>query len=264
MESFYFGTNERRLYGAYHPCSPGAKGAVAAVLCHPLGSEYIPSHRALLDLARALAAGGIPTLQFDLFGCGDSGGDWRAWSLAGWVEDVTAAAQELLDGARVDDLVLVGIRLGADLCALAASGLEQVSKLVLWHPVVDGASHLVELRAMHRDWVAWSNLDLRMPGDSNSPEELLGFPLSTQYLQELRSHHLGSLQAAPVERLALLLQPDVAAQQRMAAQWREQGARLSTKTLEGVDVWRAGTDPDALLRSNSLESVIQLVLETVR
>jgi len=51
MEPFYFRQPSRPLFGVYHPAQPGKSRNVGVVLCHPMGQEYVRSHRSLLQLA---------------------------------------------------------------------------------------------------------------------------------------------------------------------------------------------------------------------
>ena len=55
--------------------------------------------------SRALAAAGFAVLQIDLFGCGDSSGDFADASWAAWQQDVALAVQWLSEhatGGRID------------------------------------------------------------------------------------------------------------------------------------------------------------------
>jgi pimeloyl-ACP methyl ester carboxylesterase len=129
-------------------------------------------------LATQLERTGYAAQRFDFFGTGDSGGEGDDLDVAACLADIELAAAELIRLSGVTRLVLVGLRLGASLAALAAERLCP-RHLVLWDPVVDGASYLRELAVAHRTFmkdelgeVAWRDL-LRV--DSNGvPDEALG------------------------------------------------------------------------------------------
>src|SRR3546814_18352731 len=92
--------------------------------------------------ARALAALGIDVLLLDLFGTGDSAGDFRdaRWEI--WREDAMAAVAWL--GARCGGRVgLWGLRLGTLLAAEVAAEM-QAPRLLLWQPVLSGERHLTQ------------------------------------------------------------------------------------------------------------------------
>ena len=91
-DGLFFDAAGARLYGFMHPALGPAK-PVACVIVHPFMEERQDAHAVLRSLAVALAARGHATLRFDLYGCGDSEGDWRGASLARWCDDVAAAAR---------------------------------------------------------------------------------------------------------------------------------------------------------------------------
>lgn len=149
-EPFFLKSGAGQRFCLFHPPAGACRGAVLYV--HPFAEEMNRSRRMAAQQARALAALGYGVLQLDLLGCGDSSGDfgdarWEAWR------------QDLADGAawlrqRLDrPLTLWGLRLGA-LLALdyARSASDPVHRLLLWQPVLNGATHLTQflrLRTAH-------------------------------------------------------------------------------------------------------------------
>lgn len=146
MKPLYFGRGARRLFGVYEPALGAAARDEAILLCYPAPQEYMQAHWAFRKLARMLAGEGFHVLRFDYFGTGDSAGDAHEGSLEQWCEDIKTAAGEIRDVSGARQLSAVGFRLGAALAARSALRLRQ---LVLWEPVVQGAAHLLELRAVH-------------------------------------------------------------------------------------------------------------------
>lgn len=147
MTPLMFGSSARRLFGIYEPGAGAAHQATAAVICAPWGEEYLHAHRPLRFLARRLADTGVHTLRFDYFGTGDSGGDITDASLRGAEDDVLTAVEELKAIADAESVLLIGMRLGANLAmAAAARSPADVTGLVLWDPVVDTDSYFGERR----------------------------------------------------------------------------------------------------------------------
>jgi alpha/beta superfamily hydrolase len=178
VNPFFFGTGERRLFGVYTPGQRGSAGVRAAVLCNPWGQEYLRAHRSMRQLAMQLNRAGVHVLRFDYFGTGDSGGDFTDGDLAGWQGDVDTAIEELKDATGATRVGLVGLRLGATLAAAVAARREDVERLLLWDPIVDGEEYVREL---------WQE-----PSQARSPEppgarEVLGFVLTEDMSRELRS-----------------------------------------------------------------------------
>jgi uncharacterized protein len=117
----------------------------AFVFCHPFGEEKLWSHRVFVSFARELARRGYAVLRFDCRGNGDSDGAFSASSLRTNLEDLGAAVAFLRSRVGVDRVALLGLRLGATTAALFAEGRDDVSMLVLWGPITDGARHMQEL-----------------------------------------------------------------------------------------------------------------------
>lgn len=153
-ESPYFLARETaRLFAMLH----GATAPVSRtgfVLSHPFAEEKLWSHRVFVSLARALAARGHPVLRFDYTGAGDSSGGSGETSLETHVADLSAAVESLAERTPgLERIGIIGLRLGATIGALvaerAAAGtgptIIQGAPLVLWDPVLDGASYLQEV-----------------------------------------------------------------------------------------------------------------------
>lgn len=180
------------------------------MLCNPFGEEAIRAHRMYRVLAMQLARLGYPALRFDYSCSGDSLGDSDQASLQGWVADVgdaVAAAREKTGAQRV---VVIGLRLGASVAALALEREPGLGNhLILWDPVIDGAGYLAELAHAHR-----RHLESELPEQGESvrslsvpPAEVLGHPLSPQFAEALRQLELTELRW-PVEHLSVISTQD--------------------------------------------------------
>ena len=143
MNPFFFGTKERRLFGAYDP--PRGAGRRGAVICYPWAREYLLSHPTIRHLARLLSGKGFHVLRFDYYGTGDSAGDFADTSQEQWLADVETAIEELKETGQLTQVGLVGLRYGAALAARAAGRRRDIDRLVLWDPVYDGPAYLEEL-----------------------------------------------------------------------------------------------------------------------
>jgi exosortase A-associated hydrolase 2 len=106
----------------------------------PFAEELNRSRRMVALQARALGALGHDVLVLDLYGTGDSAGDFAdaRWDI--WLADIGAGIAWLK--ARGEGVVLWGLRLGAMLAAETAHRLEPRPALLLWQPVVDGRAYL--------------------------------------------------------------------------------------------------------------------------
>ncbi len=172
---FFFGDTTRagtarKLFGLYHAPSDAKPRPFGVLMCQPGPQEYQLSHRAFMTLSESLARRGFHVLRFDWSGTGDSTGNAEDFSLDDWQKDVSAAAKELRDVSGVDRVAVVGMRLGATLAALECAKSLSLAELVLWDPVVKGASYLNELEVIQN-----RNLALRHEKGAPREGELLGF-----------------------------------------------------------------------------------------
>jgi exosortase A-associated hydrolase 2 len=138
-EMFFFEAAGRRLLGFLHRAAGASLGLV---YCPPFGEERNQSHPASARAARALAAAGVAVLRFDFSGCGDSEGDLEDASIEDWLAEIAAAEAALREKAGVARVGFWGLRAGANLAALHASGRADTALLALWHPVPDPRTYM--------------------------------------------------------------------------------------------------------------------------
>lgn len=117
------------------------------IFCAPFAEELNKTRRTVRLAASALAAAGHEVLIVDLFGTGDSEGEFAAASWAGWVEDLKAAAAWMREERGLEHLVFWGLRTGAAL-AVAAAEAAQAERLLLWQPVVKGKAFVTSFLRM--------------------------------------------------------------------------------------------------------------------
>jgi len=165
--------------------------SAAVLLCNPFGEEAMRAHCIYRVLATQLERSGYAVMRFDYGGTGDSMGDSNEVTVESCIADVSLAAAELRAASGAGKLVVIGLRLGATLAALATSrGGLRLRHLVMWDPVVDGSSYLSELAVMHRSYMRqelgemdWQ--DRLRVSPEGFPAEALGTPISAELAAEL-------------------------------------------------------------------------------
>lgn len=160
MQPQFFTSGGDAVYGVYHRAAidkredsePG--GAMAVVICPPFGQEGIRSHKSMLSLANRLAKQGVHVLRFAYRGTDDS----ALWSdeilsLQDWRQDIVAAKEALKRLSGCASVMLVGLRLGANLAVDVARSSDDVHSLLLWEPIESGHDYVENLRSNQREMI---------------------------------------------------------------------------------------------------------------
>ena len=138
------------LYAAYHAPAQAQAGA-AVLICPPLFEERKSAYAALRKLALRLAAVGHAVLRFDYRGSGESGGSSAGRRWLHLAEDATAAREKLARLSGREDVVLLGLRLGATLALWSAaagrrssfsSGAAGLKAVIALAPILNGAAQV--------------------------------------------------------------------------------------------------------------------------
>jgi exosortase A-associated hydrolase 2 len=141
---FFFGDNGGRLFGVLHEPASVPSG-IPFVLCHAFGEEKLWAHRVFVTFARSLARRGHVVLRFDYLGNGDSEGDFADWSLAQGLANIGLAIDEVKKRASAERVGLLGLRLGGSLASQVAEERDDIARIALWSPIVDGHRYMQEL-----------------------------------------------------------------------------------------------------------------------
>ncbi len=202
-QALYFGPEGARLFGWLHLPAPGARRGIGVVVCNPFGFEEVCAHRSLRQFAMAFSEQGWPSLRFDHAGCGDSEGDeFQPDVPARWLAGVNAAIDTLKATGGVQQVVLVGVRLGATLAALAGAGRDDVAGLMAIAPVVRGRGYIRELTMLGQGGRA---------ADASQADvlETAGFVMARATEDHLSQLDLRSLSKAPAPRVLIVPRDDI-------------------------------------------------------
>jgi exosortase A-associated hydrolase 2 len=227
----------------HEPATAPCRGAVLYV--HPFAEEMNKSRRMAALQARSLAARGYAVLMPDLYGCGDSGGDFADARWETWVEDLRRARDDLL-AQYGGPLVLWGLRAGCLLLnELSSDNAGLPAATVLWQPVVNGELHLTQflrLRMAAGMMGGAKETVAQLRGRLNAGEtlEVAGYELAPPLAARLAEATLRPpaagrlcwLEVVPEENTGLL-----PASQRVIEAWRGGGVQLQTLAVPGEPFW---------------------------
>lgn len=140
-EAFFLPTRSGSLFCLYHaPQGPVLRGQVLHL--HPFAEELNTCRRVSAQFARALASAGFAVLQFDMYGCGDSEGDFGDATWTTWLNNAHEALAELHRRAgeptEAAPLWLWGVRSGALLTADMLQDMVSPCHVLWWQPVISG------------------------------------------------------------------------------------------------------------------------------
>lgn len=243
-----------------------AKKSLGAVLCiHPFAEELNKSRRMAALQAKAMAAAGYDVLQIDLFGCGDSAGDFGEASWQAWRADVLLA-YDCLRNRSDAPLILWGLRAGCLLAASAAVDLPETPNFIFWQPVISGKQYWRQFMrlASAADMLAGQggrSADKRdNPFAARKMLEIAGYAISPMLADSLQEAEL-SAPAGQIGRVAWLVisnRGDVTilpAVQAAIAQWQASGFDVSARAIRGPAFWQTAEIkelPDLLTETLSI------------
>ncbi len=194
MNAFFFGNSKEPLYGVYYPASNASKNE-GVVLCSPFGQESMRSHRALRQMAMSLAKKGFHVLRFDYRGTGDSALDMNTVEAQDWEDDVAVAIDELRDMSGVNKIAVIGLRLGALIAAASCIGRKDISRLIIWDPILSGQDYIAELRGEIASECS------RNFEDETGCLNFNGFPLPKRFLTSLDELSLLKMDPMSIPRI---------------------------------------------------------------
>jgi exosortase A-associated hydrolase 2 len=228
--------NGQRFCIVHEPASSG-RGAILFV--PPFAEEMNKSRRMVALQARAFAEHGWTVLQMDLFGTGDSSGDFGDATWQDWLADVRRAIRWLQERTRSTPIVW-GLRAGCLLAARAADETGSPVRLLFWQPVLSGKQHLQQFLRLKV-----ANQLVLQPGQPRITTQQLRDQLAHGEAVEVAGYLLNPGLALPFEGAALEL-----ARGDARVVWLEvsasANASLSPASSVRVQAWQsAGCDVEA-------------------
>jgi exosortase A-associated hydrolase 2 len=240
-EAFFLPAGTGRRYCIYHCPGSVNKCRGAFLYIHPFAEEMNKSRRMAAMQARAFAEAGFGVLQIDLFGCGDSDGEFSQAGWDTWKQDLSFA-WNWLENRVAAPISLWGLRLGALLALDFARGWQKsIDRIILWQPVLNGTSFLNQFLRLRvaNEMLANTSAPAKTTGTSN-----LRDCLANGQILEVAGYELTSGLTDAIDRLKaaelVVARSDVHWFEIVA----EPGRPMTSAGINAIKLWkRHGTDP---------------------
>ncbi len=247
FEPFFLPAERGERFCIFHPAQGRPRGGIVYV--HPFAEEMNKSRRTAALQSREFANQGYGVLQIDLFGCGDSSGEFGDADWETWQQDIALAVRWLSERSA-GSVMLWGLRLGA-LLALDAARIcnPQPVGFVLWQPVLSGEALLTQFlrlrlaSEMLTEGSAKTGIsELRTKLASGEPVEIAGYLLAPKLTASLDNLRLANMTVSGmavhwievVSEQGRELSP---AAQRVADLWARNGVQLAVQYVPGQQFW---------------------------
>jgi exosortase A-associated hydrolase 2 len=268
-EPFFLDGAAGPLFCVFFPAQQRSRRA--ALVLPPFAEEMNKSRRMLALAARALQKAGLDSLLVDLYGTGDSGGDFADATLAVWRSDLQAASRWLASRGTTR-LDVIAVRGGALLLQdfEPPAGLER-GRGVLWQPVVNGkvlVAQFLRLRLAEGMGDAdrtGTTSDTRALLQASGRIEVAGYEVTRELVCELEDVTDALAGADAWQSLSWfeivadgVTGPGPAAQRALDA-LRQRGVRVQSATVPGEPFW--GT-PEIAVVPGLVDATVAALAET--
>ncbi len=194
---FLAGTQGSLYVSAYYPLNPHDLSKKAIVHIPAFAEEMNKSRRMVALQAREFVKNGYAVFIIDLFGTGDSSGEFSEATWSQWQSDLNSLCEWLLD-REYQSLIFWGLRTGSLLAMdFISENTLNVKQLICWQPVFSGETFVLQFLRL-RTAAAMMN--------KNSPQEKVS-DLKNQLLDgrsiEIAGYMLNPELACPMLKLNL-------------------------------------------------------------
>jgi exosortase A-associated hydrolase 2 len=235
---------------------------------HPFAEELNTCRRVSAQYARALAQQGYAVMQFDMWGCGDSAGEFEQASWHAWVSNARLALRWMDERLGHDSgsskrppLWFWGVRGGALLAARALAAAEEAAHLLLWQPSCSGKQLLQQMLRTQTasQWLSGTPSSTarmqhaRGPWEDGKSVTIAGYTISPELAQALGEAKLAppdDRPVAPGHLVWLESSPTGEAEfgpgaLRQMDLWSSRGWRISNERVRSPAFWHSISSEDA-------------------
>ncbi|HYW75889.1 MAG TPA: hydrolase 2, exosortase A system-associated [Gammaproteobacteria bacterium] len=246
------------------------RGSTGVLLVPPFAEEMNRSRHMLSLQARALAEAGFRTLILDLFGTGDSAGEFAEASVETWLRDLSTGLSALSDEGCTC-VVIVAVRFGALLASrlAVATASTRIGGFVLWQPVQTGSAFMTQfLRLRLAADLATGGQSITVKG---LQEELCqgrsvdvgGYELSPRLYADIQAMKLSGEMSSPAQPPVTLMEISAKGgvelspvMRSLRDRWVDHGVQVTVRKIEGDPFWQT---PEITLAPALFGSTVEAV-----
>jgi exosortase A-associated hydrolase 2 len=246
---FFLPSSAGRIFCIYHQPS-GDVQTWGNVLVVPGFNEEMNRCRSMVTIqAQALARQGLGTLVIDLYGTGESDGEYGDARWDTWLEDIRCATA-WLDDQSGGCVALLGIRLGFPLAVSAVRNVPKTRALIAWQGVADGKSYFTQFMRMkmaanmdRTDIPKETSGSMRAQLAAGSSIEIAGYEINPELSMALDNLKLAELlppETSKVIWFEKAVEPESVlspASEKLLDSWQKSGRTIETQFFDGPAFW---------------------------
>lgn len=276
-KAFFLPTQHGPCFCLFH--GPQGSNKLGSILyLHPFAEELNATRRIVAHQARQLAQLGYGVLQVDLFGCGDSSGNFEDATWDKWIETARKSYVWLTENSS-NPVWLWGLRAGALLASSLANELGknqlQAVNFLLWQPVTNGKQMLQQFMRLKSagEWLGKLGINTAPAEQSwerGEVVEIAGYAISSQLANDLSSaklmppQYINSGVLVWIEVSSHITPTLSPASENFIKLWGDAGWKIQTHSVSGSHFWQNISTADAIALSSTTNDVMANPLETVK
>ncbi|MDR4650856.1 MAG: hydrolase 2, exosortase A system-associated [Nitrosomonas sp.] len=247
-EPFYLDGPHGKLFAIYHPPQNNIQVKGCFLYIQPLAEEMNRCRQMVAIQAREFSKLGYGCLLLDLYGTGDSEGEYQDGNWDIYLADLNAGLR-WISAQGYDHARLWALRHGAFLALDLARAVPALRKVLLWQPVLNGKAAVTQILRIalagalsEQDKISMSQLRSRIQEDA--VVELSGYETSASLLSVLETKHVSNyyeltdLEVQWFDVLASLEQNRSKESIQVEKNWNEAGVQIHYEAVIGPAFWQ--------------------------
>jgi len=157
-EEIVFLNNKAKNYKLFMHLYLAERNDTVCIFLNPILDEKKRVQRFQIDLSREMSKRNNTVVRFDYYATGDSEGEVYQFSFENIMSDINFIIDYSKRRFRIKLITLLGIRLGADLAMKISDIRNDIQKLILIEPILDGKRYLLEQRTRRKAFFRLNNI----------------------------------------------------------------------------------------------------------